>query len=87
MAGTEASGWIGGNEIEMEQEAITEFHDHWLGVFKSLKNAVAVTVLYFLGKRERSFFFGEKRCVDISSPECEERELSRLNNFFLLPLS
>ncbi|EJJ3072568.1 alpha amylase N-terminal ig-like domain-containing protein, partial [Escherichia coli] len=33
MAGTEAFGWIGGNEIEMEQEAVTEYHDHWFAVF------------------------------------------------------
>ena len=56
MAGTEAFDWIGGNEIEMEQEAVTEFHDQC----SNLKNAVAVTVLYFLGKRERSFFLVRK---------------------------
>lgn len=51
----------------------------------NLKNAVAVTV-YTFWERGEKFLFGEKRCVDISSPDCEERELSRLNNF-LLPLS
>ncbi|MCZ5841021.1 alpha-glycosidase, partial [Escherichia coli] len=37
------------------------------------------------GKEGEKFLFGEKRCVDISTPECEERELSRLNNFFCFP--
>lgn len=59
MAGTEAFGWIGGNEIEMEQEASPNIMITGLQC-SNLKNAVAVTVLYFLGKRERSFFLVRK---------------------------
>ncbi len=59
MAGTEAFGWIGGNEIEMEQELSPNFMITGLQC-SNLKNAVAVTVLYFLGKRERSFFLVRK---------------------------
>lgn len=84
MAGTEAFGWIGGNEIEMEQEAVTEYHDHWFAVFKPQKRRCRYGFILF-GKEGEKFLFGEKRCVDISTPECEERELSRLNNFFCFP--
>ncbi len=59
MAGTEAFGWIGGNEIEMEQRVSPNIMITGLQC-SNLKNAVAVTVLYFLGKRERSFFLVRK---------------------------
>ncbi|WP_181880856.1 alpha amylase N-terminal ig-like domain-containing protein, partial [Escherichia coli] len=53
-------------------------------VFKPQKRRCRYGFILF-GKEGEKFLFGEKRCVDISTPECEERELSRLNNFFCFP--
>lgn len=57
MAGTDAFGWIGGNEIEMEQEAVTEFHDHWFAVFKPQKTPLPLRFYTFWERgREVSFW-------------------------------
>lgn len=84
MAGAEAFGWIGGNEIPMEREASTEYHDHWFAAFKPEKRRCRYGFILF-GKEGEKYLFGEKKCVDISCPETEELELSRINNFFCFP--
>ncbi|XBN74027.1 alpha amylase N-terminal ig-like domain-containing protein [Escherichia coli] len=56
MAGTEAFGWIGGNEIDMEQEAVTEFHDHWFAVFKPQKRRCRYGFILLERGREVSFW-------------------------------
>ncbi len=85
LGGSDAQGWIGGNEISMILEGQSEYHDHWFAEFKPPKRRSRYGFLLY-GKEDEKLLFGEKRCVDIRDPKVAEIELSNLSNFFLFSL-
>ena len=84
LGGSDAHGWIGGNEVEMKLEGTAEHHDHWFAEFKPPKRRSRYGFILY-GKDGEKLLFGEKRCVDISAHEKAEVELSNLSNFFCFP--
>lgn len=84
LGGSDAHGWIGGNEISMILEGQSEYHDHWFAEFKPPKRRSRYGFILY-GKENEKLLFGEKRCVDIKDPKTAESELSNLSNFFCFP--
>ncbi|WP_375749345.1 glycoside hydrolase family 13 protein [Vibrio sp. HN007] len=84
LGGSDAHGWVGGNEVEMKLEGSTEHHDHWFAEFKPPKLRSRYGFILY-GKEGEKLLFGEKRCVDISTDESAEIELSNLSNFYCFP--
>lgn len=84
LGGSEAHGWIGGNEVQMTLEGSTEYHDHWFAEFKPPKRRSRYGFI-LQGKAGEKLLFGEKRTVDISDETQAEIELSNLSNFFCFP--
>lgn len=84
LGGSDAHGWVGGNEVPMQLEGVTEHHDHWFAEFTPPKRRSRYGFILY-GKDGEKILFGEKRTVDLDSKSAEERELSNLSNFFCFP--
>lgn len=84
LGGSDAHGWVGGNEVPMEREGVTEHHDHWFAEFTPPKRRSRYGFILY-GKDGEKILFGEKRTVDLDSKAAEETELSNLSNFFCFP--
>ncbi|MEZ9437252.1 MULTISPECIES: glycoside hydrolase family 13 protein [Vibrio] len=84
LGGSDAHGWVGGNEVTMIHEGETEYHDHWFAEFTPPKRRSRYGFILY-GKGGEKILFGEKRCADISTTENAEIELSNLSNFFCFP--
>lgn len=84
LGGSDAHGWVGGNEVEMHLEGVTEHHDHWFAAFKPPKRRSRYGFILY-GKDGEKLLFGEKRCVDIIDEKKAEIELSNLSNFYCFP--
>lgn len=84
LGGSDAHGWTGGNEVEMQLEGSTELHDHWFAEFQPPKRRSRYGFIIY-GKDGEKLLHGEKRSVFLTSPEQEEMELSNLSNFFCFP--
>ncbi|MEZ8723654.1 glycoside hydrolase family 13 protein [Vibrio pomeroyi] len=84
LGGSEAHGWIGGNEVTMTKEGETEYHDHWFAEFTPPKRRSRYGFI-LEGKDGEKLLSGEKRIVEISDERTAEIELSNLSNFFCFP--
>ncbi|MDE1243528.1 glycoside hydrolase family 13 protein [Vibrio aestuarianus] len=84
LGGSDAHGWVGGNEIPMQLEGVTEHHDHWFAEFTPPKRRSRYGFILY-GKDGEKIVFGEKRTVDLDCQAIEEKELSNLSNFFCFP--
>ena len=84
LGGSDAHGWIGGNEVSMSCEGHSEYHDHWFAEFKPPKRRSRYGFILH-GSEGEKLLFGERRCVDISTPEAATVELSNLSNFYCFP--
>ncbi|MGR5287217.1 glycoside hydrolase family 13 protein [Vibrio maritimus] len=84
LGGSEAHGWVGGTEVEMELEGQTDHHDHWFAEFTPPKRRTRYGFILY-GKDGEKLVYGEKRVVDISDPKAQELELSNISNFFCFP--
>ncbi|EED27720.1 neopullulanase [Vibrio sp. 16] len=84
LGGSDAHGWVGGNEVEMSFEGQSEHHDHWFAEFTPPKKRTRYGFILY-GKGGEKLLFGEKRIVDIAQDTQAEVELSNLSNFFCFP--
>lgn len=84
LGGSDAHGWIGGNEVPMKQEGQTEHHDHWFAEFKPPKRRCRYGFILY-GKEDEKILFGERRCVDLLDESLAEGELSNISNFYCFP--
>ena len=84
LGGSDAHGWVGGNEVPMEFEGCSEHHDHWFAAFKPPKRRSRYGFILY-GREGEKLLFGERRCVDIAEKHVAEVELSNLSNFFCFP--
>ncbi|GLO63124.1 cyclomaltodextrinase [Vibrio sp. MACH09] len=84
LGGSDAHGWIGGNEVAMELEGTTEHHDHWFAEFKPPKRRSRYGFILY-GKDGEKILFGERRCVDLLDKSVAEAELSNISNFYCFP--
>lgn len=84
LGGSDAHGWIGGNEVDMQLEGVTEHHDHWFAEFKPPKRRTRYGFILH-GKEGEKILFGERRCVDLQDKTVAEAELSNISNFFCFP--
>ncbi|GAM71388.1 neopullulanase [Vibrio sp. JCM 19236] len=84
LGGSEAHGWVGGNEVKMELEGQTEHHDHWFAEFTPPKRRTRYGFI-LEGKDGEKIIYGEKRVVDIRDPKVAEAECSNISNFFCFP--
>ena len=84
LGGSDAHGWIGGNEVSMIYEGHTEYHDHWFAEFTPPKRRSRYGFI-LQSKDGEKLLFGERRCVDITDEQIAETELSNLSNFFCFP--
>ncbi|MGL6259274.1 glycoside hydrolase family 13 protein [Vibrio sp. WXL210] len=83
LGGSEAHGWIGGNEVEMKLEGCTEHHEQWIGAFVPPKRRSRYGFIVY-GRDGSKHLVGEKRIVELTE-ENQEIELSNLSNFFCFP--
>ncbi len=84
LGGSDAHGWVGGNEVEMVLEGTTEYHDHWFAAFKPPKRRSRYGFILY-GKEGEKILFGERKCADLSDAQVAESELSNLSNFYCFP--
>ncbi len=84
LGGSDAHGWIGGNEVPMHHEGHSEHHDHWFAEFTPPKRRSRYGFILH-GRDGEQLLFGERRCIDISDAQVAEIELSNLSNFFCFP--
>ena len=84
LGGSDAHGWVGGNNTPMVCEGQTEHHDHWFAEFTPPKRRSRYGFILY-GKDGEKILFGERRCADLTDPKEAEMELSNLSNFFCFP--
>ncbi len=85
LGGSDAHGWVGGQEVEMRIEAVTQRYEHWFAEFTPPKKRARYGFIVISKDGKEKILYGERKCVDLTNPVSAEVELSNLSNFYCFP--
>ncbi|WP_299018296.1 glycoside hydrolase family 13 protein [uncultured Photobacterium sp.] len=86
LEGSDAYGWSGGEEVDMELEGSTDLYDCWFAEYKPTRKRTRYGFILTSLDGSETLLFGEKKCVPLTDDQQENsKALSHLSNFYCFP--